>query len=191
MWTLRVVVAIVMFVIAVALAIAAAFAERYWSALAFIAAGLSISYAVLTWEGIGSNPSAWATLFSSVLTVASLFDVLTSSHAFNQDEANAQADFNVLMISRVDLTAYTEVEKKLIEDARVACTAQPGIDYRAFGTESQKAIHFGPGLTTLDGIASSLAHKQPSRCLDFYRELRKTQGPLFKQLEEDHPWLKD
>jgi hypothetical protein len=105
-------------------------------------------------------------------------------------ELDAQRDFMHGLIASI---AYSDPldsrESKLVNMALRACNSQPHVDQLDLVVNLQKALYFGPGLSLADGVNSELSVDTRVRCLDYYRELRKTRPEFFITLERDHPWL--
>ncbi|WDH55350.1 hypothetical protein PUP75_11340 [Pseudomonas chlororaphis] len=172
------------------LAVIAAIEGRFLGGAGSIAAGIALAVTVVFWEQCMS-PGFWlAPVCATALTYFSIGDVLTSSHAVNSNEIEAQNDFlNLIINSQGGLSPISLREKKLVEAAFKACALQGIQDQQDLIVGAQKAIYFGSALTLADGVNSALTSEHPVRCLDYYRELRKTQPQLFVRFERNHPWL--
>ncbi|MEF9671911.1 hypothetical protein QNM99_03650 [Pseudomonas sp. PCH446] len=145
---------------------------------------------LVLWE-FWTSPSFWlAPVCAAALTFFSVVDVFTSSHAVNFEEAEAQNDFlNVLIHLEAGSSPLSAREKMLAGEAFNVCALQENQDQQELVLGAQKALYFGPALTLADGVNSALAGERPVRCLDYYRELRKTQAQLFLRMEARYPWL--
>lgn len=173
------------------LAVIAAIEGRFLGGAGFIAAGIALAATVVCWE-LWMSPGFWiAPVCATALTFFSIGDVLTSSHAVNFNEIEAQNDFLSLIINLQGglLSPMSLHEKKLVEAAFKVCVMQGIQDQRELVIGAQKAIYFGSSLTLADGLNSALTSKHPARCLDYYRELRNTQPQIFVKFERNHPWL--
>lgn len=172
------------------LAVIAVIEGRFLGGAGFIAAGIALAVTVVFWEK-WMSPGFWvAPVCAAALTFLSIGDVLTSSHAVNFNEIEAQNDFLSLIINlHGGLSPMSLREKKLVEAAFKACALQGTQDQQELVIGAQKAIYFGSALTLADGVNSALTIEQPVRCLDYYRELKKTQPQLFVRFERNHPWL--
>ncbi|MDH2077204.1 hypothetical protein [Pseudomonas atacamensis] len=172
------------------LAAIAAFDGRFLGAAGFVAAGIALAVTVLFWEQ-WMNPGFWiASVCATALTFFSIGDVLTSSHAVNFNEIEAQNDFLSLIINLQGWSSPMSLrEKKLVKAAFKVCALQGAQDQQELVIGAQKAIYFGSTVTLVDGVNSALITEHPVRCLDYYRELKKTQPQLFVKFERNHPWL--
>ena len=190
MWNFRLTLGLVSFLTGVVLAALAGWDGRFWGAGGFFVAGIAVAITVIFWDAY-SEPVFWfVPVLGAVLTLFSVIDVFTSSHAVNYKETEAQDDFlNVLIHLQGDTSPMSAREKKLVEEAFRVCALQGNQDQLELVFSAQKAIYLGPTLTLADGVNSALAGEQPVRCLDYYRELRKTRAPLFAKMEIRNSWL--
>ncbi|PNG45330.1 hypothetical protein A1354_00310 [Pseudomonas asplenii] len=172
------------------LAVIAAIEGRFLGGAGFIAAGIALAATVVCWE-LWKSPGFWvAPVCATALTFFSIGDVLTSSHAVNFNEIEAQNDFLSLIIDlQGELSPMNLREKKLVEAAFKVCVMQGIQDQQELVIGAQKAIYFGSALTLADGLNSALTSKYPARCLDYYRALRNTLPQIFVKFERNHPWL--
>lgn len=190
MWQIRLALGLAFFLIGLVLAVFAGVDGRLWGAGSFLVAGVAGAATVILWEAY-TDPIFWlAPVLGAALTIFSLVDVFTSSHAINAKEIAAQDDFvNLLIHLESNRSPMTARERGLAAEAFKACTLQGSHDQLEFVGNAQKAIYLGSTLTLVDGIDSAMAGERPLRCLDYYRELRKTQAPLFARMELRHSWL--
>ncbi|MDD2056566.1 hypothetical protein N5D52_14930 [Pseudomonas sp. GD03860] len=174
------------------LAVLAILESRYWGAAGCLAAGLALAITILLFEDVMS-PSFWlASTCTAALTLFSILDTFTSSHLVNLKEADAQNDFvTELMQLEAGSARLNSREKGIVTEALKTCVVQGYSDGMDMVVSAQKSIYFGPTLSLADGVNSALQIERPPRCLDYYRELRKTQPQLFMQMEKSHPWLLD
>ncbi|MGE8149800.1 hypothetical protein ACQKP5_00925 [Pseudomonas vancouverensis] len=190
MWNFRLILGLVCFLTGVVLAALAGWDGRFWGAVGFFVAGIAVAITVIAWD-FYSEPVFWfAPILGAVLTIVSVADVFTSSHAVNYKETEAQDDFlNALIELQVDGSPMTAREKKLVGEAFRVCALQGNQDQLELVFSAQKAIYFGPALTLVDGVNSEITEQHPVRCLDYYRELRKTRASLFTKMERRNSWL--
>lgn len=174
----------------VVLAVFAFSESRYWGAAGYLAAGLALAITILLFEDVMS-PSFWlASTCTAALTLFSILDTFTSSHLANLKEAEAQSDFvTELMQLEAGSARLNSRERRIVTAALKTCVVQGYSDGMDMVVSAQKSIYFGPTLSLADGVNSALQSERPPRCLDYYRELRKTQPQLFIQMEKSHPWL--
>ncbi|WAT31781.1 hypothetical protein [Pseudomonas sp. GXZC] len=190
MWRLRRAVGYIVFFVGLILAFYAGAEERYWAAAGFVAGGIACAATVVLWEAMGGSVSLLLSMFSLAVTIFSVLDVFSSSYALNQREIDAQRDFvEVLVHEQFEFSRLDGDNRQLVAKAFKACVLQSYADQQDFVVNAGKAVYFGPGLTLVDGLSSRLDGKHPVRCLDYYRELRKTQAHLFLRMEKHHPWL--
>lgn len=173
------------------LAIIAGFDGRYWGAACFLVAGVTWGLTLAIFDVVYNEPGL---LIIPVLALAttglSIADVFSSSNALNAKLVDAQTDLvKILMEADGPFTSLSGVEKKLVNKAFITCAIQDKVDALDLAVGAYKAVYFGPALTVADGINSAMSAPQPVRCLDYYRELRKTRPELFTQFEKDHSWL--
>lgn len=172
------------------LAVVAISEERYWGAAGCFAAGAALAITILLYdEGMSSN--FWlASVCASALTLFSILDTFTSSHLVNPKEAEAQNDFVKELIQlEAGSARLNSRERRIVTAAFKTCVVQGYSDGMDMVVSAQKSIYFGPTLSLADGVNSALQSERPPRCLDYYRELRKTQPQLFMRMEKAHPWL--
>lgn len=175
------------FLIGVVLAFVFAIDGRWLAAAGFVAAGATWGLRFVLWDVANAWP---VTLFATAVTLFSIFDVVFSSNAINLKEQDAQQEFTHMLLEvQFGPPRMSPTEKKLVSDAFTICALQTNHDQMEFVLNAQKAIYLGPALTLADGVNSVLDAKPSVRCLDYYRELRKTQPGLFVRLERHHPWL--
>jgi len=186
----RLALGVVAFLAGLVLAVIAAFEGRFLGGAGFVAAGIALAVTVVFWE-LWMSPGYWiAPVCATALTFFSIGDVLTSSHAVNFNEIEAQNDFMSLIINlQGGLSPMNLREKRLVEAAFKVCVLQGIQDQQELVIGAQKAIYFGSAMTLVDGVNSALTSEHPSRCLDYYRELRKTKPQIFVNFERNHPWL--
>jgi len=190
MWRIRLAMGLAFFLTGLVLAVFAGLDGRFWWAYGFLVAGVSGSATVILWESY-IDPMFWlAPILGAALTIFSVLDVFTSSHAVNSKEIAAQDDFVSLLIHlEVNGSRMSARERALTAEAFKVCALQTNYDQLELVGSAQKAIYLGSTLTLVDGINSAMAGEGPLRCLDYYRELRKTQAPPFARMEQRHSWL--
>lgn len=190
MWRIRLAMGLAFFLTGLVLAVFAGLEGRFWGACGFLVAGVAGSATVILWESY-IDPMFWlAPILGAALTIFSVLDVFTSSHAVNSKEIAAQDDFVSLLIHlEVNGSRMSARERALTAEAFKVCALQTNYDQLELVGNAQKAIYLGSTLTLVDGINSAMAGERPLRCLDYYRELRKTQAPLFARMEQRHSWL--
>jgi len=187
----RLVVGFISLVIGVVLAGVAFHGEHYWAFAGFIVAGLAAAASVVFWEDWTEPRSYLPPLVSIVFTFLSVSDAFSTSHALNSEETKAQVAFLQKLIDLDnDPAELDDSERVLVKKAIGACSMQGAKDNVELINNAQKALRMGPGTTLIDGVDSQLdSEKPPQRCLDYYRELRKTKAKLFSSLEQTFPWL--
>ncbi|MEN5216352.1 hypothetical protein ABE484_10905 [Pseudomonas pudica] len=192
MWKIQLVSGAMALLAGIALAVIAIVDGRYWGGAGFFTAGIAFATAIVLFEH-WLSPTFWfAPVCAALLTTFSVLDAFTSSHLMNLKEADAQRDFLKALINlEAGASPLSAQEKQVAIRAFKVCAIQGELDQLDLVVNSQKALYYGSGLTLADGVNSALDGDQPLRCLDYYRELRKTQPQLFIQIERMHPWLKE
>jgi hypothetical protein len=112
MWNFRLILGLVSFLAGVVLAALAGWDGRFGGAGGFFVAGIAVAITVIFWDAY-SEPVFWfAPALGAVLTLFSVIDVFTSSHAVNYKETEAQDDFlNVLIHLQGDTSPMSAREK--------------------------------------------------------------------------------
>lgn len=192
MWKIKLVLGGAALLTGIVLALIAFVDGRYWGGAGFVTAGIALATTIVLFEH-WMSPAFWfAPVCAALLTSFSILDAFTSSHLVNLKEAEAQSDFlKSLIYLEAGTSPLTAREKQLANEAFKVCVMQGSQDQMELVVNAQKALSFGSALTLVDGANSALAGKQPVRCLDYYRELRKTQNQLFTEMEKKHPWLRE
>lgn len=188
MWRIQLVLAVLALLVGLVLAVSAVSEERYWGFAVFSTAGIALAATIIFIKDCMSPKFWFSSVCAALLILFSVFDVITSSHLFK--EAEAQRDFlRTLIELEIGPSNLTVQEKRFASQAFRVCAVQNELDQMGLVVNSYKALYFGSVLTLADGTNSLLTREQSFRCLDYYRELRKTQPQIFITLERLHPWL--
>lgn len=178
------------FLAGIVLAFSAGFDGRYWGAAGCFAAGLALAFTILLYDGYVSLEFGIASVCAVALTLFSILETFTSSHLVNRQEGAAQAEFVSHLLRLEGGSAHLNAtERKLVTEALRSCVTQGWRDGLDLTISAQKALYFGPALTLADEANAAFQDRRPLRCLDYYRELRRTQPTLFMRMERRHPWL--
>lgn len=180
-------------IVGICLGVSAAFSGHFWGAASFVVAGVACGITFACFEEVSANPSFWPlTVLAGAATIFSVYDVFLSSPATDMKEQAAAIDLVSLLLP-LDMDSQglhlSTAERTLIHRGVVVCSMQQNTDVLDLTVNAQKAISYGPTATLIDGVDSALAQKKDIRCLDYYRELRKTQAGLFVFFEKQHPWV--
>ncbi len=190
MWNYKLALSGAVFIVGLVLAVVAGIESRYWGAAGCFAAGLASAFTILLYDGYVSTQFGIASVFAIALTFFSILETFTSSPLVNRQEGDAQTEFILQLLQLEGGSAHlNSKERKLVTEALKSCVTQGWRDGLDLTISAHKALYFGPALTLVDEANAAFQDGRPLRCLDYYRDLRRTQPSLFTRMERRHPWL--
>jgi hypothetical protein len=164
------------------------FAAHFLGAVVFFVAG--ILGAIFTLVGWSAFEATWYQFSCGIFTLFCIMASFQLSPAPQFDVQRAQFGLmsTLLNITNVSLRQPLDGrERALAEKAITVCGQQGNADFQDLTIDLEKALRFGPIMTLFDGMATLAQGDRPMRCLDYYRELRKTRPDLFRGFEKENP----
>lgn len=158
---------------------------HYWGALGYLLAGVMAALFIVI--GINVIREWWWELGLGIAILIGMLSAFSEAPSFNVQSAQTELlEKFIEMDTNPSAWQLNAEERKLVSKGLWICNLQGLADISELASNLFKAEKYGPIMTLLDGLASS-KDKPEKKCLDYYKEIKKTKPEAFALFDKHFP----